>query len=867
MFRRMIGTFVRCRASAGQAQAPKHRAHRLSRAVAETLESRWLLSGAPYILSPVASFGVNDTGANPLSTLIADPAGDLFGTTSKGGAYGAGTVFEIPAGSSTLTTLVSFNNADGANPHAGLTLDSAGNLFGTTDQGGPGGDGTVFEVANGSTTITTLASFDGANGAVPNALTLDSAGNLYGTTSNGGDGGNGTAFELVKGSTTLTTLVSFNSNIAAGPVGGITLDSAGNLYGTTSRGGTSNSGIVFEIAKGSTAVTTLASFNNGGNSASPAGVSLDAAGNLYGATAFGGAGGVGTVFTLAKGSAAVTTLASFNGSNGAYPQGPVALDAAGNLYGTTLTGGPGNDGTVFEIAKGSSTVTTLGSFSGTNGAAPEAGVTLDAGNLYGTTFGGGSSAYGTVFEIAKGSANVTTLASFKDTNGANSVAGVTLDAAGNLYGTTLGGDGKIFEIAHGSTTITTLASFDGTNGSTPLAGLALDATGNLYGTTGYGGNGGGGAVFEIAKGSTTVTTLASFDRTNGANPRAGVTLDSAGNLYGTTNAGGASNDGTVFEIAKGSNTITTLASFNGSNGADPQGPVALDADGNLYGATAFGGPSGDGTVFEVAKGSTTATTLASFNGSNGAVPTGGVILDAAGNLYGTTNASGATNDGTVFEIANGSNTVSTLASFNKDTNGEHPYGGVTLDSDGNLFGTTQGNGFGNGPGIFGTVYEIAKGSTAITTLASFNGSNGASPQGPVTLDAAGNLYGTTSQGGASGQGTVFKLSRAIPGDANADGKVDFADLVILARNYGMKNAVWEDGDFNGDGTVGFDDLVTLARNYEKDASIAIAHASDVDSTVSRTKAHRRTDSIQRGAATQRPLGPGPSRNRGFNRGR
>src|SRR5665213_1493519 len=342
-------------------------------------------------------------------------------------------------------------------------------------------------------------------------------------------------------------------------------------------------------------------------------------------------------------------------ASGANPQSTLAVDSIGNLYGTASRGGASGDGTIFEIAKGSGTITTLVSFNGTNGANPSAGVTLDAaGDLYGTTDGGGDSNDGTVFEIAKGSGTITTLASFIFANG-NAVAGVALDASGNLYGTTYdgggsGSDGTVFEIAKGSGTIKTIASFNGTNGAGPLAGVALDASGNLYGTTNE------GTVFKIAKGSGTITTLIA----NGASILGGVTLDASGNLYGTTDIGGTSNDGTVFEIAKGLSTTRTLASFNGTNGEDPQAGVTLDASGNLYGTTELGGDgNGDGTVFEIAKGSGAVTTLAAFNLANGQGPAVGVTLDAAGNLYGTT--SGGTE--TVFEIAKGSGTVTTLASF------------------------------------------------------------------------------------------------------------------------------------------------------------------------------------------------------------
>lgn len=242
-------------------------------------------------------------------------------------------------------------------------------------------------------------------------------------------------------------------------------------------------------------------------------------------------------------------------------------------------------------------------------------------------------------------------------------------------------------------------------------------------------------------------------------------MDDSGNLYGTTRAGGTNYEGTVFEVAKGNNTITTLASFKGSNGAYPSTGLVMDSDGNLYGTTDGGGAygAGDGTVFELPKGSNTITTLASFNTSNGSYPSG-LIIDSSSNLYGITLDGGAYGDGTVFELAKGSNTITTLASFNI-SGGAYAgmYAGLVMDGNGNLYGTTYyGGAYGNYLGHSdGTVFELAKGSNVVTTLASFNGSDGEFPDGSLVIDSNGNLYGTTLFGGPGGGaiegGTIFEL--------------------------------------------------------------------------------------------------------------
>ena len=363
-------------------------------------------------------------------------------------------------------------------------------------------------------------------------------------------------------------------------------------------------------------------------------------------------------------------LAAFNGTNGANPEAGLVEDTNGNLFGTTAYNADASgDGTVFEVAAGSGAITILASFNYSNGSHPFAGLVEDRhGNLFGTTSQGGAYGYGTVFEVVAGSGTITTLASCNYANGADSYAGLFEDSGGNLFGTTsaggTSGDGTVFEVVAGSGTITTLATFNGPNGNQPLAGLIEDSHGNLFGTTAYGGLFGDGTVFELATGSSIITTLASFQNgANGAFPLAGLIEDSSGNLFGTAQSGGATGDGTVFELATGSSITTTLASFHGAHGTTPKAGLIEDSHGNLFGTTAYGGVSGYGTVFEVAAGTDSIITLASFNASSGSDPLAGLIEDGNGNLFGTASNDNGSNHGggTVFELA------STPTAFTIDT--------------------------------------------------------------------------------------------------------------------------------------------------------------------------------------------------------
>jgi uncharacterized repeat protein (TIGR03803 family) len=357
------------------------------------------------------------------------------------------------------------------------------------------------------------------------------------------------------------------------------------------------------------------------------------------------------------------------------------------------------------------------------------------------------------------------LASFSTTDGQQPSGQLVIDSSGDIFGTCAkgglnrSGGGTIFEFVHSSGQLNKVAQFGKGAGYFPVGGLVADSSGNLYGTAPGGGASRDGTVYELNHATGALTALAAFNGTDGAFPYSGVIMDGSGDLFGTTYAGGGSKDGTVFEVAHGFGMIITLASFNGTDGANPEAGLVMDASGNLYGTTFNGGTSGDGTVFEVAQGSGTVTTLASFNGTDGSFPTVKLVMDGSGNLYGATQQGGASGFGTVFELAHGSSTITTLASFN-GTNGGGP-SALLMDSSGNLYGTTPGGGAHHA----GTIFEVAADSGTITTLASFDGpGDGKYPSG-LTVDGSGNLYGVTLMGGANKDGTVFELpGGAVPTD-------------------------------------------------------------------------------------------------------
>jgi uncharacterized repeat protein (TIGR03803 family) len=374
-------------------------------------------------------FGWSQGGIQPISGVILDAAGNLYGTTSNGGGDGFGAVYKLSPGTSdwSETTLYSFaNGKDGRFPFPGLAMDAAGNLYGMTSYGGSFGWGTVYRLAptaGGTWKFTLLHAFSGGQG-----------------------GGIVSSFES-------TALI---------------LDAAGNLYGTSAFGGTYPlSGLVFKLApttSGPWTFSVLYDFTGGtdGDYALCRRLTMDALGNIYGTTSAGGAHSTGVVFKLTPSPSGTWTesiLYSFNGGkDGAFPNGGLIQDSIGNLYGTTNGGGsqkcyPGC-GVVFKLSQFNGVWTETPIYTFTNGESPDGGLISDgAGNLYGTTIGGGEFLYGTVFELSPSAA--------------------------------------------GGWTLTTLHSFDLSDGYSPYAGLARDSAGNLYGTTAYGGSNYGGVAFEI----------------------------------------------------------------------------------------------------------------------------------------------------------------------------------------------------------------------------------------------------------------------------------------------------------------------------------------------------------------------------------
>lgn len=361
-------------------------------------------------------------------------------------------------------------------------------------------------------------------------------------------------------------------------------------------------------------------------------------------------------------------------------------------------------------------------------------------------------------------------------DGQNPMASLVVDSAGNLYGTTSGGGtnhkGTVF-VQSPNGTETVLHNFGtGNDGQTPLGNLVIDSAGNLYGTTSAGGTYGMGMVFELSPNGTETVLYNFGSGTDGQNPNAGMVFDSSGNLYGTTVNGGTFGGGTVFEISpngSGGWAETGLFSFGGTptDGLNPHSGLIFDGSGNLYGTTANGGLYGGGTAFEMSPNATTnrccrEAPVYSFGASgDGANPHAGLLFDSSGNLYGTTLNGGTYNGGTAFELSSsgGSWTESGLYSFGNGLDGKNPYSGLISDTAGNLYGTTANGGLYSAGMVFELVADAATNRCCREApVYSFGiGSDGRNPQAGLVFNSTGALYGTTVSGGVYGGGTIFGI--------------------------------------------------------------------------------------------------------------
>ena len=516
------------------------------------------------------SFGVSGTdGQYPNSALI-DIGGTLYGTTGQGGAANClcGTVFSIDPATDNEAVLHSFaGGSDGNSPVALINLN--GSMYGTTIGGGTavctvnggGGCGTIFTINLSTGAETIIYSFaGGSDGANPFAGLISTGNTLYGTTEEGGTAGAGTVFSVTPAGSE-TVLHSFTGSLDIETRGNALQATNGTLILSAGAGGSANIGGILQIDPSTGAATELYAFPSQEAGAYPSAALINVGGTLYGTTQSGGTGscsaGCGTIFAIDPSTGQETLLYNFAGNlDGSDPQSAL-LTLGGLLYGTTTYGGASGKGAVYSFDPASGAEAVIHSFAAVgkkDAAYPQAELINVNGTLYGTTPYGGSGrcgpGCGTVFSIAPGTDAETVLLSFQKNHGTYPLAAL-INVGGKLYGTTTGGryGGSLFAVDPSTGALKIIHDFGrgGADGQIPKAAL-IDVGGTLYGTTASGGTSGYGTVFSVDPTTGAEQVLYNFKNgSDGGEPSAAL-MNIGSALYGTTSVGGDAQRGTVFKL-------------------------------------------------------------------------------------------------------------------------------------------------------------------------------------------------------------------------------------------------------------------------------------------------------------------------------
>lgn len=560
------------------------------------------------------------------------------------------------------------------------------------------------------------------------------------------------------------------SQMAIYPQAPVVRGTDGRLYGVASSGGPAGAGAVFGVDPDGTDFTVLHTFSRTDGLTPRVAVTEGSDTRLYGVTSQGGSSGQGVLFRVGRDGTGYEVLHTFLSSEGDgwMPEGRVLEATDGWLYGTTQCGGAEDVGTIYKVRKDGSDYSVLHALRYTRqeSGSPMAGLVESSdGLLYGTSTGGGKTGRGTVFRLAKDGSGYQVLAHFGDALGAILVGEVTEDPDHWLYGTTVyGGDfdqGTVYRVHRDGGVPEILHSFDPLKeeGTLPMTRLVLVGT-TLFGTTSQGGVNNKGTAFRIEADGSGFQVLRHFTGVRDDGDQASAfCVGAEGTLFGTTQYGGVAAYGTVFGLDPDGTDYRVVHSFllAGGDGQSPRSTPLLGSDQALYGTTIDGGSFGRGSIFKVGRDGTGYAVLHSFAVSDleGTQPFGSLVESADGRLYGTTYLGGAGRAGTLYRLHKDGTGFEVVHSLTGATDGQHTYAGLARGTDGMLYGVT----LAGGPGGKGTIFRLNPNTSDFSMMHSLatSGVEGAQPLGGLLDGDDGYLYGTTSSGGASGQGVLFRI--------------------------------------------------------------------------------------------------------------
>lgn len=640
-------------------------------------------------------------------------------------------------------------------------------LWGMTSSGGEG-FGTIFKTDGNGNNHQVMETFSPAiDGMHPvgNKLCEMPNGKLLGITSADGLNNAGIIFEYDPSSNNYVKKIRLNNATGGTCNGSLTKASNGKLYGMTSYGGAHNRGVIFEYDYALNTFTPKIDFDSAGGNPLYGTVSLIEAtnGKLYGTTSRGGAHDMGVIFEYDYTTNTYSKKIDMDSASGSVPLSSLMQASNGKLYGVTRDGGANNLGVIYEYDFNTNTYIKKIDLSTTSGRNPNC-TLLEAGNgkLYGMTIGGGAAGFGTIFEYDYSTNTFTMKMNFNQLNGWS--GGSFMEASnGKLYGMTRfggtgGGEGVIFEYDYGSNTFTKKVDFDGVNGDAPLGVMIQASNGKLYGTTMNGGIGGeihnDGVLFEYDFTNNTYTKKIDFNlAVKGSYPGGSLTRASNGKLYGLASGGGGAHGlGSLFEYDYSANAYTKKIDLDSSTGYYPQGSLIEASNGKLYGM-ANGGINGAGVLFEYNYATDAYSKKVDLSNANGNTPSGSLTQASNGKLYGTTILGGTTDDGVIFEYDYNTDTYTKKIDLNSNGTGSRPVGSMVAAGNGKLYGMTGIGDFGVSPGW---IFEYDYATNTYTQKVTFSNTDGRDPQGSLIQAANGKLYGMTSAGGTNNKGVIFE---------------------------------------------------------------------------------------------------------------
>ena len=728
-----------------------------------------------------------------LTSLVSGSDGALYGVASVPERPG-GVVYRVERDGSRLQRLHTFVGPDGSEPRFALREGSDGWLYGTTHRGGPAQVGVLYKVRRDGGGFVVLHEFEAADGTPTSGVLEAADGALYGTTDWGSGFPKGLLYRVQRDGSGFTRLHAFGGAGGEHPWAGLTEAADGSLRGVTDYGGARGSGVVYRVERDGTGFAVLHSFDSPmGLGKSPLVPGPDGA--LYGSTSAGGRCQQGTVYRLAGDE--VARVHDLCRGEGIAPLG-LTVGSDGLLYGVTARGGAHDGGLVFRLERDGSGYAVLRDIGLTHWFRWASVVEGPDGALYGALAGPEScSLRGALYRVGRDGTGFARLDLPVDGWLPTALAAAS---DGVLHGVAAGtacsgAAGFLYRLDPEAGDYSKMREFAGPDGARPTAAPTEGPDGWLYGTTDAGGAGDQGVVYRVARDGTGFATLHEFRGPDGSSPSAALVVGSDGFLYGTTDRGGSRGVGTVFRLARDGSAFLTLHEFSGPDGAYAvEASLREGADGALYGVTAYGGGWDQGVLYRLGRDGSGFALLHEFEPATGTVPRGGLLEGRGGILYGTAAAGGAFRRGVVYRVGRDGSGFATLHEF-EGPDGAAPSTALVRGPGGTLYGTTVGGGAHD----LGVVFRLGEDGGGFAIVHEFDGSGGAFPNGLVRLGGA--LYGTTSEGGQQERGVLFRL-RVAPNsgsDFDRDGR---SDLLWRNRETGT-SALWLP---RGDGSVESDEL-------------------------------------------------------------